>query len=99
MNRRLAFHKDHLGGHGTPTNSHECYARAPESQLINNMPGKKFSQGRTKKRLLAKELNENTWKPLRDLGRKANSALELAIITGLPIRAIASENSICRPQG
>jgi hypothetical protein len=55
------------------------------------MPGKKLSQGRTKKRLLAKELNENTWKSVRDLGRKANSALELAIITGLPIRAIARE--------
>jgi hypothetical protein len=40
---------------------------------------------------LAKELNENTWKSVRDLGRKANYALELAIIAGLPIRAIARE--------
>jgi hypothetical protein len=55
------------------------------------MPGKKLAQGRAKKRLLAKELNENTWKSVRDLGRKANSALELAIIAGLPIRAIARE--------
>jgi hypothetical protein len=55
------------------------------------MPGKKLSQGRTKKRLLAKELSENTWTSVRDLGRKANSALELAIIAGLPIRAIARE--------
>jgi phage shock protein A len=59
------------------------------------MPGKELAQGRAKKRLLAKELNENTWKSVRDLGRKANSALDLANNRGLPLRAIARQ-VICR---